>query len=139
MSEWFLDALVALLCWGLWAYFPKLAVRHIPPGSALVFEALGILLVGGAAAAWIGRGLQYDPRGAVPAVLTGVFGGIGLYFFFGAARSGPISLVAPLTALYPLVTLVLAVLFLGERLSWQQGLGVALAVAAGVLLSWKGF
>ncbi|PYU92794.1 MAG: hypothetical protein DMG08_11750 [Acidobacteria bacterium] len=38
-------------------------------------------------------------------------------------------------ALYPLLTVLLAFLFLGERLSGRQWLGVSLAIAAGLLLS----
>jgi drug/metabolite transporter (DMT)-like permease len=43
----------------------------------------------------------------------------------------------PLTSLYPLVTLILAFVVLGERLTALQTAGVVLALAAGVLLSYE--
>ena len=68
-------------------------------------------------------------------MLTGIFGVIGLYFYFAAAKHGSIAVVSALTAMYPVVTTLLAVLFLGERLSWNQMLGIALAIIATGLLS----
>jgi transporter family protein len=49
--------------------------------------------------------------------------------------SGAASIVVPLTALYPLVTVLLGYLFLGERLNPTQWLGVFLALVAAFLLS----
>ncbi len=135
MERWLAGAFIALFCWGLWAFLPKLAVRHISPLSSLFYESVGVALIGLVALLLAGNGLQSDPRGAGPAVLTGIFGGIGLYFYFAAARQGPIAVVSALTALYPVVTVVLAALFLGERLCWTQILGIILAVVAACLLS----
>ena len=42
----------------------------------------------------------------------------------------------PLTALYPLVTIVLARIFLAETLTLRQA-GIALAVAGGAMLSYE--
>jgi transporter family protein len=43
----------------------------------------------------------------------------------------------PFTALYPLLTIVLAITFLGERLTRTQALGISLALTAAVLLSYE--
>jgi transporter family protein len=68
--------------------------------------------------------------------LTGVAGTLGTLFLLYALRQGgKASLVVPITALYPLVTIILAVLLLRERVTIQQGIGMALAVIAVVLLS----
>ncbi|MHC5080458.1 MAG: EamA family transporter [Planctomycetota bacterium] len=48
---------------------------------------------------------------------------------------GKASVVVPLTALYPVVTLVLVFVFLREPLTAKQGVGIALALAAMVLFS----
>lgn len=135
IEKWLASAFIALFCWGLWAFFPKLAVRNISAVSALFYESVGVMIVGAVSLAWAGRSLQSDPGGVVPAVFTGIFGGIGLYFYFSAARQGPIAVVSALTALYPVVTVILASMFLGEKLCWTQILGILLAVAAACLLS----
>jgi drug/metabolite transporter (DMT)-like permease len=43
--------------------------------------------------------------------------------------------VTQLAALYPVVTVLLAVSLLGERIGLRQSLAIALAVAAGIALS----
>ena len=134
-ERWIGGAFIALVCWGLWAFFPKIAVRYISTLSSLFFEATGVVIIGAAAFAIAGSDLDLDIRGIVPAVLTGIFGGIGLYFYFAAARHGSIAVVSALTAMYPVVTTLLAVVFLDERLSWNQVAGIALAIIAAGLLS----
>jgi drug/metabolite transporter (DMT)-like permease len=43
--------------------------------------------------------------------------------------------VIPLVYLYPLVTILLALVFLHERLTGVQAVGIALAIVAAILLS----
>jgi len=47
------------------------------------------------------------------------------------------SVAIPLTALYPLCTIVLATAFLKERPTVLQWFGIALAVAGGAMLSYE--
>ena len=55
--------------------------------------------------------------------------------FLLAARTGDLSIVAPLAALYPVTTVILALVFDHERLRGVQIAGLAFAVAALVLVS----
>ena len=55
--------------------------------------------------------------------------------FLLATRSGDLSIVAPLAALYPVTTVILALLIDHERLRGVQVAGLAFAVAALVLVS----
>jgi uncharacterized membrane protein len=54
--------------------------------------------------------------------------------YLAAVQRGPLSLMATLASLYPASTIVLARIFLGERLSVSQLGGIACAVVATVLL-----
>lgn len=74
-------------------------------------------------------------RSALFALLAGVFGGGGYVLFMKALSTGKASVVVPLTALYPALTAVLALVVLGERISTTQAAGIVLAVLAAVLLS----
>ncbi len=135
MNEWIFSAFVALLLWGLWGFFPKLATNHIDPKSALVYGALGMAIIGAFIFVFIGSGLQFHPKGFTFAILTGVAGVLGTLFFLFAVNKGKVSVVAAMTALYPLVTIMLASIFLGETPSFKQGIGMALALAAIVMFS----
>jgi drug/metabolite transporter (DMT)-like permease len=55
--------------------------------------------------------------------------------FLIASRSGELSVVAPLAALYPVTTVILALMIDHERLRGVQVAGLAFAVAALVLVS----
>jgi drug/metabolite transporter (DMT)-like permease len=67
----------------------------------------------------------------VPALVwgaaAGVLGGAANLLFLLATGSGALAVTAVLTALYPAVTVLLAVLLLHERLSVVRGLGLLLA------------
>lgn len=56
-------------------------------------------------------------------------------FYQSTAAGGKASIVVPATSLSPLVTVLLAFLVLGERLSRSQKLGLIFALGAIYLLS----
>ena len=60
--------------------------------------------------------------------------GAGGLALFAAYRWGAASVVTPLTALYPLITVILAVVFLHEHLDLVKVVGIAVAMIAGVAL-----
>ncbi len=136
MTDWLANALAALLCWGLWALFPKLALRSISPAASVFYEGVGVMLTSIAVVWLLGPRLSGSVQGIMYALLTGIFGTIGLYFFFKAVETGPISVISSLTALYPVVTVTLAVVVLHESLKPRQILGILLALVAAGLLSW---
>lgn len=66
---------------------------------------------------------------------TGVFDAGANLLFVIASGLGSLTVVSVLTSLYPLGTILLARLVLKERLALNQGIGIALALAASVLLA----
>ncbi|MHB1015814.1 MAG: EamA family transporter [Desulfurivibrionaceae bacterium] len=136
MQSWLIPASAALIIYGLWGFFPKLAVSYINPASALIYEIGGAMLVGLASLFWVGFQPETHPKGILFAVLTGVAGMLGTLFFFAAASRGKISVVVSMTALYPIITIILAAIFLHEPITVQQVLGMLCAVAAIVLFTW---
>ena len=75
------------------------------------------------------------PKGVFLAITTGILGFAGALCFLYAASKGPISLIAVLSALYPLIAIVLAIIFLNETISIKQGLGILLGLVAMILIA----
>jgi drug/metabolite transporter (DMT)-like permease len=103
--------------------------------AALVLT--GLLLVGARARAPRTRSGRPWPRGRV-LVWTAVAGPFDMSanaLYLVAVRHGELSLVAPLAALYPVTTVLLALAVDRERLRALQVVGLALALAALLLVS----
>jgi transporter family protein len=136
MKEWAFYSALALLAWGLWAFLPKVAISFLDPKTAFMFETIGGAVTGMLIVLILQPQLTgVEFRGIIPAVLTGVLGYLGLLCFMYAIREGKVCVVAPLTALYPVITLVFAMLFLKERINVIQFAGIILALISVVLIS----
>jgi len=135
MLSWLPIALISMFLFGLWGFFPKIAVAYLDPRSAMVYHALGTMLVGLLVLFSLNLQPNFHPRGMLFALLTGIAGFAGTLFFFTAASRGRISLVVSITALYPLVTILLAAIFLKEPLTLKQLTGMACAIIAILLMS----
>ena len=135
MDSWFFWTILAMITFGAWGFFPKLAVSYISPQSALIYQVIGGMLVGVLALAMLNFKPETHPTGILYALLTGITGVLGTLFYYVAASRGQISIVVSLTALYPLITILLAVVFLHETLVLKQVLGLCFAVAAIILLA----
>lgn len=135
MIEWLPAALVALFSFGLWGLFGKLAVNYIDPKSALVFQSAGGLVLAFIALTMLDFKPSIDGKGLSLSLLTGVTYAAGCLFFFIAVDKGKAMTVVTLTALYPLITIVLSYFILRETINLKQCLGVVFALIAIYLMS----
>lgn len=133
--NWIAASLLALLSFGLWGLFTKLAVVHIDYRSALLYQTIGVLLVGTMMLCLGGSKPAVHLKGFGYALLTGAAYSIGCLFYFIAASRGKIITVVTLTALYPLVTIALAYCLLDESVSMKQCLGIGCGLIAIFLMS----
>lgn len=135
MKEWLIPVLGTFIFWGLWGFIPKLTLRTISPFSAMFFEAIGGLIVAVIALAVFGSRLELSRQGVSLALATGVFGILGAWTYLHGVSMGKVSLVASFTALYPILSIVLAIVLLGETLTGRQGVGILLALVSMVLIA----
>ena len=135
MNGWLVWTMLAMITFGAWGFFPKLAVSYINPQSALVYQVIGGVFVGIISLAMVNFRPETHPMGILYAALTGITGVLGTLFYYAAADRGQISVVVSLTALYPLITILLAVIFLHETLILKQYIGLGFALAAIILLA----
>lgn len=130
MTEWLPAAVLALMSFGLWGLFTKLAIVYIDSKSALVFQTFGVFLVG-VITLWV---MNFKPETEIKGIsfglLTGLAYGIGCLFYFIAVGKGKVITVVTLTALYPLVTILLSYFLLHETINIKQWIGIILALIA---------
>lgn len=137
MPRWLAFSLLTILVWGVWGAVSKVSSDAIDANTNQVFFTFGLLPL--IAIAWRSSRARSNREGhrigIAWAFLTGILGGTGNIAFFHALSLGKASIVAPLTALFPLVTVILAVTLLHERIGTAQKIGLVLALAAIYLLS----
>ena len=126
---------------GLTAIFAKIGVENVGSDYATFVRTLVILaLVAGILAATDG----WQAPGSVPArtylflVLSGMATGASWLCYFRALKLGDAARVAPIDKLSVVMVAVFGVLFLGERLSVANWLGVGLIAAGAILVAFRG-
>jgi transporter family protein len=135
MAQWLTPALLAFVIWGFWAFLPKVATQYINVKSIIFFEVFGAMVIALIALFSLDFKLQTDPRGVALAVIVGALGLGGSFAYVYAVTKGPVGIISVFTALYPIVTVLLAYFVLQEPISIKQAVGMGFAIVAIVLLS----
>jgi drug/metabolite transporter (DMT)-like permease len=127
-------AFLAGCCFGGFLVFSKLAGELGLFWILAIIRAASLLLI--LCVAGVSR-VEWAPKREQLFVscLAGVFDGLGNLFYVLATQSGRLDVSAVLSSLYSAVTVVLAFIFLGERVGWLQGAGIVAALAAILLLA----
>ncbi|MFQ5923098.1 MAG: EamA family transporter [Anaerolineales bacterium] len=135
MRSWVFPAMFTFIFWGLWGFIPKITTRYINPTSAIAYEALIGLPMAMIIMAVMRFQVQTEPRGIILASITGVLGLLGALGYLVAVTRGPVSLITAFVALAPALTILLAMVFLGETLAIRQWVGVGMALVAVLLIA----
>jgi len=135
LKTWYFYAIMTVVTWGLWGVFSKLASNYTKPRQALLFQTVGVLAFAGIVLFMERFKIEWNTAGFTWAALGGFFAFVGFLTFFAALEKGSASTVVTLSALYPLVTILISITLLHEELNTRQGIGIVLALIAGALLA----
>lgn len=133
---WHVWAVLAAVFAALTAIFGKIGVEQIHPDFATLIRTAVILAVAAALVASTGA---WQPLSTIAArswlflVLSGLATGASWLCYYRALKVGQAAQVAPIDKLSIVLVAVFATLFLGEKLSGKNWLGVAM-IAGGALL-----
>jgi transporter family protein len=137
MTAWLGYSLLVVVLWGIVGLFQKLGTNRISANSLLIWLMVGYVLL----LPWLlstTRMSELTPRDTVIGTLAGITNGLGAWCLFASLESGAKASVAiPLTALNPLLTILLAMIFLSERLTTLQWVGITIAIIAGAMISYE--
>ncbi|WP_414660139.1 EamA family transporter [Horticoccus sp. 23ND18S-11] len=137
LTPWMLYSLGAMVCWGVFSATQKVSTNHVSAEmsylawcAAFVPIAIGIVLF---------KPLNWDMSAAMvwSGLAAGALNSFGVIAAFAAYRyDGKAAIVTTLAAaVQPLVTIVLALIFLGEKIGALESAGIALAILAAVALA----
>ena len=135
MAHWLWLSMIVVAFWGMVGLLQKITTNHISAEAVLIWDRIGY--VGFLPFLLVGLHLSHlGPKDILIGTLAGIINSLGALYLYMSLRNGAkASIAVPLTALYPLITVLLAVVFLGERLNGRHWCGVALALVASVLMS----
>jgi transporter family protein len=140
-GSWQVWAVLSAAFAALTAIFAKIGVENVNSDFATLIRTVVILLV--LAGIVIGTG-QWQPPGTVAGRtylflgLSGLATGASWLCYFRALQLGDAALVAPIDKLSVVLVALFGVVFLGERLSGPNWLGIALIAAGAILVAYRG-
>ena len=139
-SSWQLWALLSAAFAALTAIFAKVGVANVNSDFATFIRTIVILI--SLALILLATGQFQSPasvsgRTYLFLVLSGLATGASWFCYFRALKLGNAAQVAPIDKLSVVLVAVFGVLFLGERLSGPNWLGVALIAAGAVLVAYR--
>lgn len=139
-ASWQAWALLSAAFAALTAIFAKVGVENVNSDFATFIRTIVILLAAAlvvvAAGSWQAPS-SVSARSWIFLVLSGLATGASWLCYFRALKLGDAARVAPIDKLSVVIVAVFAVMFLGERLSLPNWIGVVLIASGAVLVAWK--
>jgi transporter family protein len=136
--SWFVWALLSAFFAGLTAILAKVGVQQISSNLATAIRTVVILIF-----AWaIALATKNESFSAVGKrtwiflILSGIATSLSWLCYFRALQLGEASQVAPVDKLSVVIAIVLAAIFLHEKMTWHHWLGGALIFTGAVVLAY---
>lgn len=134
-SSWMLFSLLGLFAAGIAQLFIKSATNHISSDLVTVIVlattlVLTVIFIFAQTFSW-----QMSTNDLIACLVVGILGSGAFLTQSIAYSSGLASLVAPLCSLFPVVTVIMSALFLGEELTLTIIIAVIISSIAGITIS----
>lgn len=137
---WWIYALLSAFFAALTAIFAKVGVENVNSNLATAIRTVVVLVM-----IWmivffrneykaIG---ELSSRNWIFLTISGLATGLSWVFYFKALQMGEVSKVAGIDKFSLALTIIFAVIFLGETLTWKTAVGAGLIIAGTLFLIWK--
>ena len=136
--NWFLWALLSAFFAGLTAILAKVGVQNIDSNLATAIRTV-VILIFAWAVALVTKNQPFSSIGKrtwIFLILSGIATGLSWICYFRALQLGEASQVAPVDKLSVVVAIILAAIFLHERMTWHHWVGGALIFTGAVVLAY---
>ncbi|RYD19643.1 MAG: EamA family transporter [Verrucomicrobiaceae bacterium] len=138
--NWIYWALLSALFAGVTAVLAKAGVAEVDSNLATAVRTVVILLFSWAIVLATGKGGemgQFSGKTWMFLSLSGIATGLSWLCYFRALQLGDVAQVAPVDKLGVVFAILLAALFLKEKITAQHLVGGVLVVAGAIVLAWK--
>lgn len=135
-SNWLFWAILSAIFAALTAIFAKIGIKHIDSDLATLLRTMVIIVLLAAFVVFTGKWsnpLTLSSKTIFFLVLSGIATGASWVCYFRALKIGDASKVVPVDKISVLLVAVFAVVFLGERPSGRDWVGIVM-IGLGVLL-----
>ncbi|MBU1007273.1 MAG: EamA family transporter [Candidatus Omnitrophica bacterium] len=135
----FYFALMTAVVWGLVPVLEKMGVARVAPFTGVFIRSFGVIIGAFILAALNPQVIKTAFKADIRTILLLVVGGlmasiVGQLLFYNALKTGEASKVVPIAGIYPLVTFLIGILFLGESVTLVKMAGVTLILVGLYLL-----
>lgn len=134
-KQGFIYAVLVMLCWGIAPIFAKAGLTKLSPLTAIAFRNTFIAVMFLSAFFISGQAknlFNNDIKSVAFILAEALFAGLlGQFFYYKAVKVWEASRVVPIAGAYPLVSFIIAVIFLSEKITLAKSLG-AIFVIIGV-------
>ena len=137
---WWIYALLSAFFAALTAIFAKVGVENVNSNLATAIRTVVVLVMICMIVFFrneykaIG---ELSQRNWIFLTISGFATGFSWIFYFKALQMGEVSKVAGIDKLSLALTIIFAVVFLGETLTWKTAVGAGLIIAGTLFLIWK--
>ncbi|MDI3482030.1 MAG: bacterial/archaeal transporter family protein [Tepidanaerobacteraceae bacterium] len=137
---WFIYAILSALAASLVSIFGKVGLKGIDANTATAVRAI-IMAVFLVVVVFFQGNLNKIPSVIADIktftfiILSGIAGASSWLFYFLALKFGKVAQVAPIDKLSVVIATILAVIFLGEKVSLINGIGVGLIAIGAILVA----
>jgi len=133
---WLAYAIITTVFWGIWGAFIEIPEKAgFPATLGYVVWSLTMIPCALVALKIINWKPETDKRSVFLGLIVGILGAGGQLILFEALREGPAYIVFPLISLFPVLTIILSVIFLKEHTNKKHWIGISLALIAAVFLA----
>jgi len=139
-SSWLIWALLSAAFAALTAIFAKVGVENINSDLATFIRTIVVIVALGLLLAATGKFQSSGPistKTVVFLILSGLGTGLSWLCYFRALKLGEAAKVAPIDKLSVVLVALFGVVFLGERLSAPNWLGIALIAVGAILVAYR--
>lgn len=123
--------------WGMADFLAKVVVDRLGPKTSLAYIQGAGLILALAGIFLLKPSMHFTPAGLLLALVPGTLSGAAIIYLYRALAAGAASVATPIVASFSLVTVLLSVIFLKERLTVIIALGIFLTVAGVAGVSFK--